>query len=148
MNITVTGLGHALQTVRRYVDAEDKAMELAYRLCEIGAAVADGTYHDSASVTVARTKHGARVNIDGEDVLFIEFGAGDASGALAHLYDAVPAVVAPGTWSATHAQMYSRFGFWVFANRMYHEVAPHPATYEAYQEMVRAIPKVAEEVFK
>jgi hypothetical protein len=46
--------------------------------------------------------------------------------------------------------MYSRYGFWYFpfgSDRRITETPPHPATYEAYKEMVQAIPRVAKEVF-
>lgn len=130
---------------------EDKCMEMAYRLCEIGSAVVDGFYGSSASISIARTQHGARINIDGEDVLFIEFGAGDAAGTTVGLYDAVPVCVRKGSWSETHAQMYSTLGYWYWppgsTNKIY-EVTPTPAAYYAYREMILAIPQVAKEILR
>ena len=151
MNISIKGIDHAIKTIEKYADMQDKLMELAYRLCEIGSAVCDSVYHTSVSVYVERTDTGARVVCSGEDVLFIEFGTGDAAGSLASLYDAVPSVVGRGTWSATHAQQYTRWGFWYWppgTKDPISETPPHPATYEAYQAMVQAIPQVAEEVFR
>ena len=150
MQVVVSGVEHALKTIERYTDIQSKLMEIAYRLCEIGSTVCDSVYHTSVSVYVKKTDKGAMVVCEGEDVLFIEFGTGDAAGRTAGLYDAVPDVVRPGSWSETHAQLYSRYGFWFFppgSDRRITETAPHPATYEAYKEMVQAIPRVAKEVF-
>lgn len=150
MQITVSGVAHALKTIERYTDIQTKLMEIAYRLCEIGSTVCDSVYHTSVSVYVKKTDKGAMVVCEGEDVLFIEFGTGDAAGRTAGLYDAVPSVVGRGTWSATHAQQYTRWGFWYWppgTKDPISETPPHPATYEAYKEMVQAIPRVAKEVF-
>lgn len=147
MQISVKGIDHALKTLAKYDNLQDKLMELAYRLCEIGSTVCDSVYHTSVSVFVERTDTGARVVCSGEDVLFIEFGTGRLAGSTAGYYDAVPPEVGEGTWSATHAQQYSRWGFWWFGGRKYEYTPPHPATYEAYKEMVQAIPQAAREVF-
>ena len=147
MQVVVSGVEHALRTIERYADMQSKLIELAYRLCEIGSTVCDSVYHTSVSVFVQKTDTGARVVCEGEDVLFIEFGTGQLAGTTAGLYDAVPSVVGEGTWSATHAQQYTRWGFWYFGGNRYEYTPPHPATYEAYQEMVQAIPRVAKEVF-
>lgn len=147
MQITVSGVAHALKTIERYTDIQSKLMEIAYRLCEIGSTVCDSVYHTSVSVYVKKTDKGAMVVCEGEDVLFIEFGTGRLAGTTAGYYDAVPPEVGEGTWSATHAQQYSRWKFWWFGGRKYKFTPPHPATYEAYREMVQAIPRVAKEVF-
>lgn len=148
MQVVVSGVEHAIKTIERYADTQSKLMEIAYRLCEIGSAVCDSVYHTSVSVYVKKTDKGAMVVCEGEDVLFIEFGTGRLAGTTAGYYDAVPSEVGEGTWSITHAQQYSKLGFWYFGGRRYEYTPPHPATYEAYKEMVQAIPRVAKEVFE
>ena len=150
MQISIKGIDHAIKTIEKYANMQDKLLELAYRLCEIGSTVCDSVYHTSVSVYVKRTEAGAMVVCEGEDVLFIEFGTGNAAGELSGLYDAVPSVVRPGSWSETHDRQYSRFGFWFWYSGQTeptYETRPHPATYMAYEQMVRAIPQVAREVF-
>ena len=130
MQISVKGLAHAIKTIEKYTTMQDKLLELAYRLCEIGSTVCDSVYHTSVSVYVKRT----------------DTGAGELSGQ----YDAVPSVVRPGSWSETHDMQYSRFGFWFWHSGQIeptYETRPHPATYYAYEQMVRSIPQVAREVF-
>ena len=96
----------------------------------------------------APIENGYAITADGDQrLLIIEFGAGDATGIMAGEYDEVPSVVYPGSWSESHAQMYSRYGFWVFAGQILHEVEPNPAFYYAYQAMVEALPQIANEVF-
>lgn len=147
MQVQVSGISHALQTVQRYADIDRKVLEIARRLCEIGEPIIRAIHGNHATITTEQTKNGYKITASGEDVLFIEFGAGDAAGRDAGLYDSVPGSVRPGSWSETHAQMYSRFGFWVFAGHIVHEVPPSPAFYYAYEYMVQNLPHIAEEVF-
>lgn len=148
MNITVTGIDHALKTLEKYANLDDKLAELAKRLCEIGEPIIKQIHGNHSAVWSEPTANGYRIVAEGEDVLFIEFGAGDAAGSENALYDAVPSVARPGSWSETHAQMYSRYGFWVFAGRKMTEVPPSPAFYYAYEYMVQNLPRIAEEVFR
>ena len=36
MQISISGIDHAIKTIEKYTDMKDKLLELAYRLCEIG----------------------------------------------------------------------------------------------------------------
>ena len=148
MQISIKGIEHAIKTIEKYADTEQKMMDFAWRLCAIGQAIASAGYGSHASVTAERTDFGAKINIDGSEVLFIEFGTGDSAGIHAAEYDAVPACVYPGSWSEEHAQQYSKYGVWWFGGHWMYETPPHPYTYDAYQAMVEAIPQVAREVFR
>ena len=145
MQISIKGIDHAIRTIERYTDINAKLNELAERLCrEVGLPVIQSVHHGAYINPVA---NGYSIVAEGENVLFIEFGTGDSAGVMDALYDAVPPEVGQGTWSATHAQMYTRYGFWVFAGTIYHETPPHPVFYYAYRDMVEAIPRIAREVF-
>lgn len=148
MQVAVSGVDHAIKTVSRFTDTSAKLLEIAKRLCEIGRPIIAGIHGGHATISDPEpTDNGYRITASGPDVLFIEFGTGDMAGVLDALYTAVPPEVGQGTWSATHARMYSTYGFWVFAHTIYHYTEPHPAFYYAYQEMVQALPQVAKEVF-
>lgn len=147
MQITFTGIEHALQTVQKYSDLDKKVKEIAERLCQIGEPIIRQVHGNHATVSTEPTANGYKITASGEDILFIEFGAGDAAGSENSLYDRVPAAARPGSWSEKHAQMYSRYGFWVFAGQIYHEVQPTPAFYYAYEYMVQNLPLIAREVF-
>ena len=147
MEFSITGVDRILERIEKLANLQDKCAELARRLCEVGEPIIRSWHGNHATVTTEPTENGYVIRAEGEDVLFIEFGTGDKAGAMADEYDAVPAEVAPGTWSESHAQMYSRYGFWYFGGRRYEYTEPHPAFYYAYQRMVEALPQIAKEVF-
>ena len=147
MDITVTQSGNMRGWINRMLHLREKVEEVTQRLCKVGEPIIQATHGNHARVWSEPTKNGYKVCAEGEDILFIEFGTGLKAGQDAHLYDEVPGVVGEGTWSATHAKMYSTWGFWVFAGEVYYYTEPHPAFYYAYQAMVEALPQIAQEVF-
>lgn len=157
MDITVTGsISKSVARLRSMASPsspdsnESKLKEIAERLCKIGEDVIRQVHGNHARVYTEPTKSGKgyRIVAEGEDLLFIEFGAGDAAGSENALYDAVPEEAHPGTWSRNHPpHMYARYGFWVFAGKIYREVQPTPAFYYAYEAMVQNLPLIAREVF-
>ena len=150
MDIEVTGLEHALAAVNRYTGdgLRDRVLEIARRLCEVGEPIVRAAHGGHAEITITPTRTGYRLNCSGQDVLFVEFGAGDAAGRYNSLYTRVPPETRPGTWSSTHAQMYVRYGWWVFAGQIYREVVPNPSLYDATIVMLREFPRIAGEVFR
>ena len=145
--MTFTQSGNMRGWINRMLHLREKVEEVAKRLCKVGEPIIQATHGNHARVWSEPTKNGYKVCAEGEDILFIEFGTGLKAGQDAHLYDEVPDVVGEGTWSATHAKMYSTWGFWVFAGEIYYYTEPHPAFYYAYQAMVEALPQIAQEVF-
>lgn len=144
MQVVVEGVDRALRLVERFADMDAKMQEILHRLRQIGEPIISGVHK---GVSVEETGNMLKITASGEDVLFIEFGTGDLAGVMDSLYDAVPSVVGQGTWSATHAQMWTRYGFWVFAHTIYHYTEPHPVFYYAYQDMVQALPQIVKDVF-
>ena len=145
--MTFTQSGNMRGWINRMLHLREKVEEIAQRLCKVGEPIIQATHGNHARVWSEPTKNGYKVCAEGEDILFIEFGTGLKAGQDAHLYDEVPGIVGEGTWSATHAKMYSTWGFWVFAGEIYYYTEPHPAFYYAYQAMVEALPQIAQEVF-
>ena len=154
MNITVTGLDHAIKTIEKYANLDRKLQDLAERLCQIGEPIIRQVHGHHAVVKTEPTANGYKITASGTDVLFIEFGTGNATGAEAGKYDAVPQVaLTPGSWSAAHGGEYHATGgyprgHWHFGGTEYTETPPHPAFYDAYQAMVQALPRIAREVFR
>lgn len=148
MQIAITGIDRIRERIERIANLQERCAEIARRLCEVGEPIIRAAHGNHATVMAAPIDNGYAITADGDHrLLIIEFGAGDAAGLMAGEYDEVPSVVRPGSWSATHARMYSRYGFWVFAGHILHEVEPNPAFYYAYQAMVEALPQIANEVF-
>ena len=152
MQITISGAEEILRRIDQYRNADEKFLEIARKLCAVGEQVASSGFGGNASVAVEPTDHGYKVTISGEDILFIEFGTGNATGTGTAEYDAIPSVVYPGSWSEMHNGEYYRTGgypkgFWHFGGRKINQTPPHPYTYEAYKAMVEELPKVVNEVF-
>lgn len=148
MEVTITGIDSMINTVNRFLNIDERLDRIAKRLCEVGEPIIRQTHGHHAKVWYEQTSTGYRIVAEGQDILFIEFGAGDMAGTTVILYDQVPAVVRPGSWSETHAQQYSTQGFWFFGGKMYRETVPHPAFYYAYQAMVQALQQIATEEFQ
>lgn len=149
MNISVKGIDHAIKTIEKYADLDRKLQEIAKRLCEIGEPIIRQIHgHHADYIGTVPTESGYKIVCEGEDVLFIEFGAGNAAGRESGNYDAVPAVVYPGSWSETHARQYVMYGNWWFGGQAYTEVPPSPALYYAYEYMVQNFDRIAKEVFR
>ena len=148
MQVVVNGVAHALKTVQRYADTDRKVQEILKRLCEIGEPIIRQIHgHHADSIETTPTKNGYKITASGEDVLFIEFGAGEQAGSENGNYDAVPASARPGSWSETHAKQYSTRGYWYFGGHKFTTVAPSPAFYYAYEYMVQNLPMITREVF-
>ena len=147
MEVTVTGIDIIQKKLERYANINEKLLNIAKRLCEVGEPIIKATHGNTAQVTTKSTENGYVIQAKGKDILFIEFGTGDMAGVMDVMYDQVPPEVGMGTWSATHARMYTRYGFWVFAGEIYHYTEPHPAFYYAYEAMVQALPQIASEEF-
>lgn len=156
MEITVTGLGgiqRALQRMQKLSDIENKVKEIAERLCQIGEPIIRQVHGNHADdIHTEPTQNGYKIVAKGKDILFIEFGAGDEAGSENALYDRVPSVAKPGTWSKAQQGEYWKTGgpgkgFWHFGGRVFRTVAPTPAFYYAYEYMVQNLPMIAREVF-
>lgn len=147
MDITVTQSGNMRGWINRMLHLREKVEEVAKRLCKVGEPIIQATHGNHARVWSEPTENGYKVCAEGEDILFIEFGTGDRAGVLSPWYDQVPAEARPGSWSESHAQQYSQYGFWYFGGQRYEYTEPHPAFYYAYQAMVEALPQIAQEVF-
>lgn len=155
MEISITGIDEIVNRVNRYANLEQKVEEVARRLCEIGKPIIARIHgHHSTALDYRKENDGYVLFVEGTDVLFIEFGAGNATGGENANYDAVPDVVRPGSWSEAHQGEYYKtggypVGHWHFpANREINEVKPSPALYYAYEYMVQKIPEVVKDVFK
>ena len=153
MQISVKGIEDALRRVNRLANMNLLLQQVAEKLCQIGEPIIRQIHGHHASVWSEPTAKGYRIVAEGEDVLFIEFGAGDAAGSENGNYDAVPVVAYPGSWSEAHQGEYWRTGglgqgHWHFGGQEYTELAPSPAFYYAYEAMVQNLPQIAREVFQ
>lgn len=152
MQISVTGIDRIKERIEKLSKLQEKCAEVARRLCEVGLPIIQAAHGGHAVVAAEPIENGYVIRAEGEDILFVEFGAGDATGIMAKEYDQVPTVVRPGSWSEAHGGEYAATGgylkgHWHFAGQELHETEPNPAFYYAYQAMVEALPQIANEVF-
>lgn len=148
------GANYARLELKNYVrQHQRKVDELMRRLEEIGLRDATVRFqhgvHDGnqmPDVRVDRIENGFKIVAEGEDVCFIEFGAGDAAGSHPDK-DKVSIETYPGSWSEEHAQQYSENGYWYYNGEQLTEIQAEMPLYCSMREMERNISKIAKEVF-
>ena len=148
LRITVDGIDRIMERVNRLAQVHDRSAEIARRLCvEVGEPLIWAWHGNHARVFTEPTANGYSIVAEGEQVLFIEFGTGNAAGIYAQHYNGtVPAIVRPKSWSEQDAHMYEVLGFWIWHGHWFEETPPHPAFYDAYRAMLEAYPRIAREV--
>lgn len=119
---------------------ETKADIIAKKLAEIGQQIADTSYRQGGqgnthyTVTVERITNGYKVVANGEDVGFLEFGAG--ANTIANTFiSQVPYPVNDGSYSREHEGQYSKMGFWYYNDEKLIGVPPTHGMYNALVQM-------------
>jgi hypothetical protein len=140
------------EAVRKYDELckqlDQKTKQFMQELAKVGADAAKAAYGSAVDVTAEPFGDDEWViRASGEAVIFLEFGAGDATESGHRYANEMPFDLQPGSWSREHAQQYWANGFWVFGGRKYTEVKPRRGMLEAYQAMMREFPNVAKRVF-
>jgi hypothetical protein len=146
-------ISSALKEIEEYqkkiIDIEKK---FCLKLAEIGRQRAqeiydavdtqDGNY--PPNVYVEETEQGAKIVAHGEDVCFIEFGAGTAADGSTH--DGF--TFTPSSWSSSElgAHQFETLGFWVYDGKTYTAIQPQHAMTKAIAEMESRANEVAREL--
>lgn len=147
ISLTNESINDAIQKLRDYRDSLDRNLEhLIDVLTNEGAEVARSAYGEYPVITTPITegKHG-EIIVAGDEPLIAEFGAGDAT--LSGGFENTPAEARPGSYSEINAQMYSRYGFWVFGAMKYTEIPARHGLLDAKQYITENSTKIAREVF-
>ena len=139
----------ALKELKTYRDEiKPKLDEICRRLAAIGAQAARdalwGEYGNTDAVVepIVKIRNGYKIVMSGADVYFVEFGTGDD--VKAHYNPSVS--VSRGSWSQTHAQKYSTYGYWYYGgDRLYGTPAQMPM-YHAEKAIRANARRVAQEV--
>ena len=147
LEITQQGLNDAVNLLRKVNQSRiDTVME---RLCEMGQNAAQTAFGGEVSVTWARSGNGYSVTANGEQVCFLEFGAGVASNAAHPFADDVSFSVAPGSWSQTHGLGQFKPGereYWFYQKELYTEIPEVHGMWNAFVAITENISKVWQEV--
>lgn len=155
LELSVASCNKALKELEKYQrEIKPKLDEVCKRLAEIGAQEASiraqfGRVYGNDDVTVSTEKmeNGYKVVMSGADIYFVEFGTGDRAGEYAGDASNVSVGIMPGDWSETHAQQYSKFGYWFYDNVRYEGTPAEMPMYYAGKKMREEMPRIVREVF-
>lgn len=136
------------QYQRRMQQKIETFMErIADEACDEAAAV----YGEQVAVFAVFEDNGFRIIAGGDQVCFLEFGAGEAtdnSHPMAGQFQSETGIpVEPGAYSKTHAMQFTRQGYWKYDNQTYTEIVPKPGLWRARQLIERRAREIAQEVF-
>lgn len=141
----------ALEELNKYQkEVEPKMQEVCRRIAEIGAQearahlVLDNGNTDATISDPIPTENGYKIVMSGSDVYFVEFGTGNDVNAYS---PNVTVLVAPGSWSETHAQRYTTYGFWYYNKVRYEGTPAYMPMYYAGRKMREEAHRIVKEVF-
>lgn len=155
LELSKSGCRKALKELQKYEKSIiPKLNEVCRRLAETGAQearlyaqLAAGYGNDDVSVTTEPMENGWKVVMSGSDIYFVEFGTGMYAGEYPGEAN-VSVGIMPGDYSDTHAQQYSKYGYWFYDNIFYRGTPAEMPMYHAGQRIREQMPKIVKEVFK
>lgn len=130
---------------------ENKLDEFARRVAEKGCSIATANYRSNDGTVVVSVEpygKGYVIRASGEDVCFLEFGAGVSTNSGHPYADKMPFEVRPGSWSEEHAQHYSKHKYWYYDKKKYYGITPTMAMYRTQWQLQYDVYQIAREVFK
>lgn len=156
VNITVTGVEDAIALLEKAKNIETPLLEACRELIESAALTVISSYqmmavrgNDDFHTSIEPIEHGYRLTVSGEDVGFLEFGAGVFVDTTDEFVSEVDYPVYPGSWSelqphSPNARYFAKDRFWWWSNYRYEGLI-------ATRGMQKALDKIrikAEEVVK
>lgn len=150
----IPSIKSAIKELKAY-EIDAKGMEVVKRMAELCAETAKSHYagsgdgNDDWRVDIIEERNGYTVSASGEDIYFIEFGAGVAAG---EGYDTSvitpPVPISPGSWSETRGtKEFATYGSWHHKKVKYTEIVPRKGMYYGVKEATDKVFDIAEEVF-
>lgn len=158
MELSHNGIVAARRMLLDYENSlQNKLNILAERLAQIGVRIASTKYNagmeDSQSydydVTVEPTEKGCKLVANGEDVCFLEFGAGVSTKSWqGEGQEGLPPIY-PGSWSETEGNgEFANKGYWIYGNKLYTGIEPTMGMYYASKQMLTDCIEEARKVFE
>lgn len=151
VELSVASCQKAIKELEKYErEIKPKLDEVCRRLAEIGAQEAMANLqhehgNDDASIlSVEPIENGYKIVMQGKDVYFVEFGTGDM--VEQHSQNA-SVLVAPGSWSETHAKQYMTYGFWYYKGERFEGTPAQKPLYYAEKAIRENARRVIDEVF-
>lgn len=155
LELTPVSCYHAKQTIDAYARREnDRLDKVCKRLAEEGAREArlhsmmSKDYgNDDVNISVEKMENGYKVVMSGQDIYFVEFGTGMYAGEYAGDASNVSVGIMPADYSDTHAQQYSKKGYWFHDNVFYRGTPAEMPMYWAGKRIREIMPKVIKEIY-
>lgn len=151
VELSVDSCRKAIKELEKYErEIKPKLDEVCRRLAEIGAQEATANLRhehgndDATILPVVPIENGYKIVMQGKDVYFVEFGTGDM---VDQHYSNVSVLVAPGSWSETHAKQYMTYGFWFYKGERLEGTEAQKPMYYAEKAIRENARRVKEEVF-
>ena len=145
---------NANREMRKLLREFDKKVDVFLAdIAVIGQKAAQGAYGGGGAVTVTvqPIDNGYAIIANGDAVVFLEFGAGDAVDQSDRYVSVVEAEggfdIRPGSWSEQNAQQYSTLGYWIFGGQKYTEVQPRNGMQVAYEAIMQDMRNAAQRAF-
>lgn len=152
VELSVDSCQKAIKELERYErEIKPKLDEVCRRLAEIGAQEAMANLKhvhgndDATILPVVPIENGYKIVMQGKDVYFVEFGTGDM---VDPHYSNVSVLVAPGSWSETHAKQYMTYGFWYYKGEQLEGTEAQKPMYYAEKAIRENARRVKDEVFR
>ncbi len=142
-----------LEMIRRLFKRQ--VNEFIHELGRIGQETAQACYGDSITVTLEDKPNGVVINANGRGIIFLEFGAGDATNSSHKYADRMEFDIRPGSYSEINFNpqtlepwpSYHIHGFWIFGQTVFREVQPTNAMEHVYEAIHENMEEVARRVF-
>lgn len=152
IELSVDSCKKAVKELAQYQkEIKPKLDEVCKRLVEIGIqeaqshlVLADGNT-DCTIEPAVPIDNGYKIVMSGSDVYFVEFGTGDDVATNSYYTPLV--AVYPGSWSESHAEKYSTYGFWWYGGEKLTGTPAYMPMYYAGSRMRQELPRIVKEVF-
>lgn len=140
-------LQHIDDYIERYFDRVDKYLKA---IAENGARAANVAFGGEVSVTVQGSFPSYSIVANGEQVCFLEFGAGTLTHDADRYASVMPFPVYPGSFSqsADGKGMYREgHEYWYYKDQRYEFIAPTQGMQRAYEAIVQTMKREARRIF-
>ena len=126
-----------------------KIKEFTHALAEIGRQAADGAFGGEAvHVDIQEIQGGYVVSANGEQIVFLEFGAGTMVDEADKYAATMPFPVESGSWSRTEGTgEFARTNKWHYMGVEFEYIMPRNGMQRAYEAIMQAIEAEARRVF-
>ena len=128
-------------------DFQKKCAQFMQEVANLGVGTAKDAFGSSVKVEAIPMRNGFKIVASGENIGFLEFGAGTMTNADMFAQE-VSYEVSPGSWSRTEGSgEFARTGKWHFGGKEYEYVMPRHGMANAYESISLQAADIAKKVF-